>query len=148
MINFAPRRDWKNVSEGGPETVVYKEDLLRYENALAAISELVDDGRLSVDAMREMFAATMLPIPDMTTGEVADYIPLDEFVLGLYYSQLLSLIILPSIPGSDFYLEQLVSLVDVLPPPQYQTPNQMYAVRDSDTGIVTWHLPKIENEPK
>lgn len=55
MIGFTPRLDWKNKSEGKPETVVFKDDLLRYENALAALSDLVDTGRLSDPALEPAF---------------------------------------------------------------------------------------------
>ena len=51
MINFTPRLDWKNKDEGEPETIVYKEDLLRYETALKALADESNTGRLSEDRL-------------------------------------------------------------------------------------------------
>lgn len=55
MIDFEPRLDWKNVSEGEPETVVYKEDLLRYENAIKDLTDLVNEGLLSPQSLFSTF---------------------------------------------------------------------------------------------
>lgn len=56
MIGFTPRRDWRDKSEGAPVTIVHKADLLRYENALAALSDESDTGRLSEAGLAADFA--------------------------------------------------------------------------------------------
>ena len=47
MINFVRKLDWRNKSEGPPQTIVMKSDLLRYENGIGDLSDLVDTGRLA-----------------------------------------------------------------------------------------------------
>lgn len=55
-IEFTRRTDWKNKSEGGPETKVYKEDLLRYENGLGDVVDELNTGRLSVEELDASYA--------------------------------------------------------------------------------------------
>ncbi|MBJ7479268.1 SGNH/GDSL hydrolase family protein [Rhodococcus sp. (in: high G+C Gram-positive bacteria)] len=55
MINFARKLNWRNKSDGKPETILYKEDLLRYENGIGDLADIVDTGRLSDNALRENF---------------------------------------------------------------------------------------------
>lgn len=62
MINFVRKLDWRNAAEGSPRTIVFKEDLLRYENALGDMSDLVDTGRLSdVALLRQADACPLQP---------------------------------------------------------------------------------------
>lgn len=60
MINFVRKLTWRNKSEGAPETIVYKEDLLRYENGAGDLSALFDTGSLSpANAARRFDACPM-----------------------------------------------------------------------------------------
>ena len=55
-MNFDPRDDWRNVSDGDPQTILYAEDLLRYENGIADLADLVNTGRLSDNGLDPAFA--------------------------------------------------------------------------------------------
>lgn len=55
MINFVRKLDWRNKSEGAPQTIVYKSDLLRYENGIGDLSDLVDTGRLAETELNDTY---------------------------------------------------------------------------------------------
>lgn len=56
-INFVAKLNhWRNKSQGAPETVLFAEDLNRYEKLGSDVSELVDDGRLSETALNNTYA--------------------------------------------------------------------------------------------
>lgn len=55
MINFVRKLDWRNKSEGAPQTIVYKSDLLRYENGIGDLADEVN-GRLSETELNGTYA--------------------------------------------------------------------------------------------
>lgn len=55
-IDFTKRTDWRNAADGAPVTKVYKEDLLRYENGIGDLSDLVNEGVLSPEALDGRYA--------------------------------------------------------------------------------------------
>ena len=57
MINFVRKLDWRNKSEGPPQTIVMKSDLLRYENGIGDLADEVN-GRLSETELNGTYAPT------------------------------------------------------------------------------------------
>lgn len=56
-IDFVAKLNhWRNKSQGAPQTIVYAEDFNRYEKLGADVSALLDDGRLSEEALDGSYA--------------------------------------------------------------------------------------------
>lgn len=70
MINFVRKLDWRNKSEGAPQTIVYKSDLLRYENGIGDLSDLVDTGRLAEAELNGTYVRSVNGVPVDDEGNV------------------------------------------------------------------------------
>lgn len=86
---------------------------------------------------------TEIEIKNPENGEVIGTAPLEEFLSGLYSSILLSPIVYPMIEGFIGTISHDWTLVEALP--EIANPNTVYITRDPVTGIMTFHLPRLES---
>lgn len=86
-MRFLRRLDWKNKAEGKPETIVYKDDLLRYENGIgnsydALNTAAANTSRLLCKLARGLDPAHMLVVGDSTGNEPSEHVYLEAIDLG------------------------------------------------------------------
>lgn len=85
MIDFVRKLNWRNKSEGDPETILYADDLRRYENGIGDLADLVNTGRLSDNGldpvlarldMRDPNAVVIAQASDSTGDSAAEWFEL------------------------------------------------------------------------
>lgn len=56
MIDFVRKLNWRNQTEGAPVTILYADDLRRYENGIGDLADLVNAGRLADNGLDPVMA--------------------------------------------------------------------------------------------